>query len=91
MALHFLCKERPRKQFSPLVGLVKLVHVPLSVRKGIENNFHNYGGPVKLMHASLCVRQHTESSFHHCTSPMKLMHACLCVKMNAVYNCVEVL
>ena len=25
----------------------------LGVRKGIEKNFHDYGGPAKLMHACL--------------------------------------
>ena len=32
---------------------MNLVHASLSVRKAVENSFHNYGGPVKLMQASL--------------------------------------
>ena len=43
MAEHFQWKERPG-----FYHLGMLVHATVAVRKGVENNFHNYGGPVKL-------------------------------------------
>ena len=43
MAEHIQWKERPG-----FYHLGMLVHATVAVRKGVENNFHNYGGPVKL-------------------------------------------
>ena len=72
---------------------MKFVHANLAVRKGIENNFHKYGGFARLMHACLFVKVHIESSFHHCRGPVKLMQASLCVRKNVeiIFTTVEVL
>ena len=56
------------------------MHASLSIRKGIENNFHNYGGPAKLMHACLFVRFNIERVFNHCRGSVKLLQASLCVR-----------
>ena len=56
---------------------VKLVHASISATKGLEDNFHNCGGPVTLVHACF---SDLESSFDHCGSPVKLVNGSLRVR-----------